>query len=153
MKATIKKIDKELKELATAHLQINAYFYGQFLDIYESNEVQHTSLIANITDATIDRHYVTLKLGLMVCDKIDDGKEVATYVDSETLQIINDLIKVITTSARWQKYGVVSDSTTIQNFSQKGGAVLNGWFCQLNLKIKNENGYCDLPIENYNYEN
>ena len=66
---------------------------------------------------------------------------------------MNDLIKVITTSVRWQKYGVVSDSTTIQNFSQKGGSVLNGWFCQLNLKIKNKNGYCDLPIENYNYEN
>lgn len=152
MRATIKKIDRELRALAEAHLQINAYFYGPFLDVYESNNVQHTSLIANITDATIDTNFVTLRLGLMVCDKIDDGKEVSSYVDSDTLEIMNDLIKVITTSARWQQYGVVSDSTGVQNFSQKGGSVLNGWFCQLNLKIKNENGYCDLPIENYTYE-
>jgi len=152
MKATINKIDQELRLLADAHLQINSYFYGQFLDIYESNKVNHTSLLANITDATIDRHYVTLQLGLMVCDKIDDGKKTAKYVDSETLQIMNDLIKVITTSNRWQEYGVVDGVTTIQNFSQRGGSVLNGWFCNLSIKIKNENGYCDLPIIDYNYE-
>ena len=152
MNATINKISAELKELATAHLQINSYFYGQFLDIYESKEVNHTSLLANIKDVSIDRHYVTMQLGLMVCDKIDDGKKVATNVDSETLQIMNDLIRVITTSSRWQDFGIVSDSTSVQNFSQKGGSVLNGWFCTLNIKIKNENGYCDLPIINYNYE-
>ena len=152
MRATIKKIDRELRELAEAHLQINQYFYGPFLDVYESNNVKHTSLIANVTDATIDRNFVTLRLGLMVCDKIDDAKLIDSYVDSDTLQVMNDLIKVITTSARWQKYGIVSDSTAVQNFTQKGGSVLNGWFCQLNLKIKNDNGYCDLPIDNYTYE-
>ena len=152
MKATINKIDQELRLLADAHLQINSYFYGQFLDIYESNQVNHCSLLANITDATIDRHYVTLQLSLMVCDKIDDGKKTAKYVDSATLQITNDLIKVITTSNRWQEFGVVDTSTAIQNFSQKGGSVLNGWFCTLNIKIKNENGYCDLPIIDYNYD-
>ena len=152
MRATINKIDKELRELANAHLQINSYFYGQFLDIYESNRVNHTSLLANITNATVDRHYVNLSLGLMVCDKIDNGKSIATDVDSETLRILNDLIKVITTSNRWQEFGVVTDTATCQNFSQKGGSVLNGWFTTLNLKIKNENGYCDLPIVDYSYE-
>jgi hypothetical protein len=152
MKATIKKISSELSLLASAHLQINSYFYGQFLDIYESNEVNQTSLLANIKDVSIDRHFVTMQLGLMVCDKIDDGKKVATDVDSETLQIMNDLIKVITTSARWQQFGIVSDSTSIQNFSQKGGSVLNGWFCNLSIKVKNENGYCDLPIIEYSYD-
>ena len=152
MKATIKKISSELSLLASAHLQINSYFYGQFLDIYESNEVNQTSLLANIKDVSIDRHFVTMQLGLMVCDKIDDGKKVATDVDSETLQIMNDLIKVITTSVRWQQFGIVSDSTSIQNFSQKGGSVLNGWFCNLNVKVKNENGYCDLPIIEYSYD-
>jgi len=152
MKATIKKISSELSLLASAHLQINSYFYGQFLDIYESNEVNQTSLLANIKDVSIDRHFVTMQLGLMVCDKIDDGKKVATDVDSETLQIMNDLIKVITTSVRWQQFGIVSDSTSIQNFSQKGGSVLNGWFCNLSIKVKNENGYCDLPIIEYSYD-
>ena len=152
MKATINKIDQELRLLADAHLQINSYFYGRFLDIYESNKVNHCSLLANITDTTIDRHYVTLQLSLMVCDKIDDGKELDKYVDSTTLEIANDLIKVITTSARWQQFGVVSDATTLQGFTEKGGSVLNGWMFKINFKIKNENGYCDLPIIDYNYE-
>lgn len=153
MKATINKIDQELRLLADAHLQINSYFYGRFLDTYESNRVNHCSLLANITDTTIDRHYVTLQLSLMVCDKIDDGKSLDKNVDSMTLQVANDLIKVITTSSRWQQFGVVSDSTSLQGFTEKGGSVLNGWMFKLNFKVKNENGYCDLPIVDYSFDN
>ncbi len=153
MKATINKIDQELRLLADAHLQINSYFYGRFLDTYESNKVNHCSLLANITDTTIDRHYVTLQLSLMVCDKIDDGKSLDKNVDSMTLQVANDLIKVITTSSRWQQFGVVSDSTSLQGFTEKGGSVLNGWMFKLNFKVKNENGYCDLPIVDYSFDN
>ena len=152
MKATIKKIDSELRTLCNAHLQINSYFYGDFLDIYESNKVAHTSLLANITDSTIDSHYITLVLSLAVCDKIDDAKTVSKDVDSETLQVINDIIKVIKYSNRWQEFGVVTDNTSVFNFSQRGGSVVNGWACKLNLKIKNELGDCDLPIIDYNYE-
>ena len=153
MKATINKIDQELRLLADAHLQINSYFYGRFLDTYESNKVNHCSLLANITDVSVDRHYVNMQLSLMVCDKIDDGKSLDKNVDSMTLQVANDLIKVITTSSRWQQFGVVSDSTSLQGFTEKGGSVLNGWMFKLNFKVKNENGYCDLPIVDYSFDN
>ena len=152
MKATINKIDQELRILAEAHLQINSYFYGRFLDTYESNNVNQCSLLANVTDASVDRHFVTLQLSLMICDKIDDGKDLDKDVDSMTLQIANDLIKVMTTSSRWQKFGIVNDTTSLQGFTEKGGSVLNGWMFKLNFKVKNENGYCDLPIQNYTYE-
>lgn len=151
MKATINKIDQELRILAESHLQINSYFYGRFLDIYESNNVDHLSLLANVVDVSIDRHFVSMQLSMMVCDKIDDGKFLDKNVDSMTLQVANDLIKVITTSPRWQKIGIVSDVTNLQGFTEKGGSVLNGWMFKIGLKVKNENGFCDLPITDYNY--
>jgi len=152
IRTTINKIDQELRNLCEAHLQINAYFYGFFLDVYESNNVKHSSVIAHVTDANIDDSYITMTINLMVCDKIDDGKSLEKYVDSTTLQIINDLIVVMTTSDRWKRLGTITNATSVQNFSQKGGSVVNGWFCNLNFRIKNAKSFCDLPIKNYIYD-
>lgn len=153
MRATINRINKELKEIAEAHIQLNSYFFGDFLDIYESNEVKQTSLLANVNNASIDQHYITLKIELMVADKLNEGQENALDIESDTLQIINDILQVIKMSNRWQYFGKSEGSTTVQKFTQKGGSVVNGWYCTLDFKVKkDEQGYCDLPLTGYSYE-
>lgn len=153
MNATINQINKELNSLADAHVQINSYFFGDFLDIYESETVEQTSLLANINNATINQHYVTLKIELMVMSQILNGKENVIDVESDTLQIINDILQVIKYSNKWQKLGKHEGNTEVLKFTEKGGDILNGWYCTLSFQVKKEQqGFCDLPFINYDYE-
>lgn len=153
MRATINQINKELREIAEAHVQINGYFYGDFLDTYESNNVEQTSLLANINSAPIDQHYITLNIDLMVMDKIDDGKENAVDVESDTLQILNDIYQVMYYSNRWQSLGVMPGTINPLKFTEKGGSVVNGWFATIGFKVKKDKqGICDLPLIGYSYE-
>lgn len=153
MEATINQINRELRELATAHVQIKSYFYGDFLATYESNDVDQTSLLANINDAVIGEHFITLNIKIIVADKVDDGKENAVDIESDTLQIINDIYQVMYYSDRWQRLGITNAGLTPQKFTEKGGSVLNGWFANILFKVKKkEQGTCDLPFINYSYE-
>jgi hypothetical protein len=153
VKATINQINKELREIATAHVQLNSYFFGDFLDIYESDQVQQTSLLANINTAPIDEAFITLNIELIVMDKVDDGKENAIDVESDTLQILNDIYQVMKTSNRWQKLGRIDVVLNANKFTERGGSVVNGWFATIPFKVKKDKrGTCDLPLLNYSYE-
>ena len=152
MKATINQINKELKELAKAHVQINGYFFGDFLDIYESKQVDQTSLLANINTAPIDDHFITLNIEMIVADRVNDGKENAIDIESDALQIINDIFQVMKHSERWQNLGRIDGNLQANKFTERGGTVLNGWFATIPFRVKkNKQGICDTAFQNYNF--
>lgn len=140
--------------MADSHIQVNDFYFGNFLDFYSSIEkVDQLCVIASVTDATIDLHYVTLSLQLMTMDKITADKSNVNDVESDTLQVLNDFYQVIRYSKRWQEFSKVDKDLNAQKFEEKGGSVVNGWATTLMLKIKkNQTGVCDLPFINYSYE-
>lgn len=153
MKASIKKIDQEFKEFAEAHLQIHSYFFGDFFETYSQHQPEYCSLLVNINNASIQEAYVVLQIELMVIDKTFDGIENAVDVESDTLQILNDIVMVMKSSTRWQSFGVVDAQSQARKLVQKGGDTVNGWYLTMNFKVKKvEQGWCDLPVENYSYE-
>ena len=87
-------------------------------------------------------------------DKVNDGKENELDIESDTIQILNDIYQVIKYSNKWQNMGVVSTTINPNKFKEKGGSVVNGWYATLGFKVKKpKRGICDLPFINYNYGN
>lgn len=153
MKLTLRQLNKELRELASSHIQIQSYYFGEELDVQEANALKNCSLFANATTGSINDSFVTINLTLAVVDKVSTDKSNLIDVESDTLQIINDIYQVITYSNRWQKWNVVDNNgSSITKLYDYTDSILAGWTIDISLKIKINKGICDLPLIGYDYE-
>lgn len=153
MKLSIRQLDKELLELANAHLMINSYHFGNFLERMSESTIQYVTMMCDVNNASINQSYVTLNLEIMILDKITNSKADVLDVESDTLQILNDVYEVISYSDRWQDFGVIQGDFNPQKVVERSEDVVNGWYVTIPFKIKKENrGICDLPLNNYSYD-
>jgi len=149
---TLKQIDKELREIATKHTQIQSYYFGEELEIQEANKLDNCTLFANVNDANISTSFVTLNLIIAVLDKINTDKSNLLDVESDTLQIVNDIYHVLQYSNRWQEWGIVDQVGSTQKLYEHTDSILGGWSITINLKIKANKGICDTAFNGYNFD-
>ena len=105
----------------------------------------------NVNNASITERLVTLTVELMVMDKVFNDKSNQFEVESDTLQIIGDLYSVINYSIRWNDFSKVSQASSARKFVSKGEDIVTGWAQSIQLEITRENGICDLPIKDYDF--
>ena len=153
MKLTIKQLIKELQELTAAHNQVKTFEYGDFLTILK-RRVDYTCVMANVSNATYRQgsNLINLQLDLFVADKTLKGDENKIDVENNTQQILNDLLGVITRSARWQEFGYVTSDIPERKYYDRTPDVVTGWNATISLEIIHKNGFCDVPIFNYDYD-
>lgn len=152
MELTIKQLNEELREIATKHTQIQSYYFGQQLDIQEANKLNNCTLIADINTGNVSSHFVTVNLVLMVVDKISTGKGNLLDVESDTLQIVNDIYSVMQYSNRWQSYNIVDTNASLQKLYEETDSIMGGWAMTINLKVKIDVGICKTAFNNYDFE-
>ena len=152
MQITLKQLDKELREIATYHTQIQQYFFGEELDIQEANALKYCTLFANVNNGDIDSHFVNTNLVLAVMDKVDEDKGNLLDIQSDTLQILNDIYSVLQYSNRWQKWDVVNQSGNFEKLYNETDSILAGWSITINLKIKGKLGVCDTAFNGYGFD-
>jgi len=153
MKLTIKQLIKELQELTAAHNQVKSFEYGDFLTILK-RKVDYTCVMANVSNATYRQgsNLINLQLNLFVADKTLKGDQNKIDVESNTQQILNDLLGVITRSTRWQEFGYVTTDIPEQKYYDRTPDVVTGWNATISLEIIHKNGFCDVPIFDYDYD-
>lgn len=153
MKLSIKKLIKELQDLTAAHNQIKTFEYGDFLTIIKKN-IDYTCVMANVSNATnrTSQNLINLSVDLFVCDKTLKGDENKVTVENNTLQILNDLLGVISYSPRWQDFGVVTTSTPYRKYYDRTADVVTGWSATITFEVIHKNGFCDVPIFDYDYD-
>ena len=152
MQITLKQLDNELREIALKHVQIQKYFFGEELDIQEANALEYCTLFANINNGSIDSHFVNANLVLAVVDKVDTDKGNLLDVQSDTMQILNDIYSVLQYSTRWQNWNIISDSGNFEKLYDETDSIMAGWSITINLKIKGNIGVCNTAFNNYNFE-
>lgn len=153
MKVTLKQIDKELRDIAENHVQINSYFFGEQLDIQEANALTNCTLFANVLIGKLNKNTVEVDLILAVMDKISNGKGNLLDVESDTLQILNDVYQVIRYSNRWQSVAISTDISNFQKLYEETDSIMGGWSATINLKVKGSEGVCNTAFNSYDFDN
>jgi hypothetical protein len=153
MKINLKVLQRELKEIADKHAQINSYFWGDFVRYYESKQVEHRTLIATFVRVpTASRTRTTVTLILTVADRCYRDFRNLDDVQSDAVEILNDIITIINRSARWRSFLTQEVSPSIDLFQERGGDMVAGAFASVNLNINNQSDICAIPIFNYNFD-
>lgn len=149
---TLNRLIEEFSQISDAHLQLDDFKYGNFLNIYQSNKVAYKALLMNVNNASMDENFIILQIELMVMDKVFKDLEDRDDVESDCLEILQDVFSVVSYSNRWQSFSRVSQSSQMRKFYSKGEDQVTGWAMQITLNVKRKNGICDLPVDGYDYE-
>lgn len=149
----ILKIVQEVETLADAHDQVQTFKYGEFLDIIKTDVIDYALVHLNIRQATRGEQSIIYNLELSVMDKTFKDISNINNVESNTLQVWNDLYNIIAYSPRWQEIGVINTVANPQKFRHKGDDEVTGWGGNILLEVYDEVGFCDVPVTDYDYEN
>jgi hypothetical protein len=141
----------ELSEIATDHLQINDFFWGDFLRAYKENELNYPLMGAFYPSAGFLKNQTSIQLTVYVADKLFDSWSNLNEVESDTLQVCRDIFQIINSSVRWQSIGRV-DSCSVTKFIDKGGDGVAGHQMVFNFMLRDRDGICNIPIENYDFD-
>lgn len=123
---SVNQIRVELQEIASAHLQINDFFWGDFLRAYKENtELNYVLMGCFYPTASLLNNQTQLTLTIYICDRVYKDYSNLNDVESDTLQICRDVYNVINSSFRWKRIGRVQGATC-QKFIERGGDEVAG---------------------------
>ncbi len=152
MKKSINQIRLELKAIADAHLQINNFAWKDFLRAYTEADLNYPLMCAYYPSGNISTNQTQIQLNIVICDRIEkDWNKNLNEVESDTLQICRDIFNVLNESSRWQRIGRVSNCI-VNKFIADSGDEVAGHTMQIDFLIRDNSGVCDLPMEDYNFD-
>jgi hypothetical protein len=152
MKINLKVLNKQLKEIADKHQQIDSYFWGDFVRFYEEKSVKHRTLIATFVRVpTASRTRTTINLILTIADRSYRDNRDLDDIQSDAVEILNDIITIINRSKRWREFLTQEVAPSIDVFQERGGDMVAGAFASINFNINNQSDICAIPIVDYDF--
>lgn len=151
MKKSINQLRVELAQIQQSHLQLNDFFWGDFLRSYKENELEYPMMGAFYPSGSLLLRQTQIQLTIWVCDKIYEDWSNLNEVESDTLQICRDIFNVINNSHRWQLIGRVQ-SCTVTKFIERGGDCVAGHQMVFQFLLRDSESICGLPMTDYDFE-
>ena len=153
MDKTVNQIKSELQEIANEHLQINEFFFGDFIDAISRDAVDYKLMVATIQPGAIGDNFVDVNLNVVVCDKYNEGSyRQIDEIHSDCLQIVHD-IYITFKQNRLQDYIDIEGNASTTPFVNRGHDVTAGWAMDLNLRVYSDENWCGIPMDNYDFGN
>lgn len=149
---SVNQIRVELEEIANAHLQINDFFWGDFLRAYKENtELNYVLMGCFYPTASLLNNQTQLTLTIYIADRVYKDYSNLNDVESDTLQICRDVYNVINSSFRWKRIGRVQ-SASAQKFIERGGDEVAGHTLTIQFLVRDVSGICELPMQEYDFD-
>jgi hypothetical protein len=153
MDKTLNQIKSELNEIATEHLQINEFFFGDFIDAISRDAVDYTLMVATIQPGTMGENFIDVNLNIVICDKYNEGSyRQIDEVHSDCLQICRD-IYITFKQNRLDQYMDIEGDVSTTPFINRGADVTAGWSMDLSLRVYDDANWCAIPYDNYDFQN
>lgn len=149
MKQTLNQLIDHVEYFADNHNQINTFSYGELstLSNQSDTEVIYPLLHMQVDDSVIDENFVYLTCNLICMDLVQKDDTNIKDVQSDTLQILNDLRSWLGDNYNMHKLGInVEKSANVIPFVDRFSDEVTGWNLILKVKIKNTKGICNIPF-------
>lgn len=147
---SLNQIISLFQEIGDKHKQINHFYFGSLLSVMKEENVTYPLLVVDVVSAAIDNKQLGLNLIVSIADKVDKAHQNMNEVQSDTLQILNDITMTLQ-SDKWKVFSTVSGAQTAQRFTDGELDEVTGWALNLNLQITSQKDLCQIPFDNYSF--
>ena len=142
------QIKEEFKLIQTDHRQLNNFYYGSFLEAMKREDEDgrrlYKYLIVSPVGTSHSKNYTSITYNIAVCDKIRKNLTDRDEVQSDCVQILNDIYSTFF-GDRWLEFADVEGDGQSQLFNEKAGDGVAGAVMNLNIKIYSEDNQCAIP--------
>lgn len=142
----LKNIHNILKSIADDHIQINSFFWGDTLRAVNESTLLYPALIAFPENATISNNILKVNIVLFIVDRVNKDMSNLLDVESDMLEIAND-IRLLLRDRTYVEYVVDVSDVLIpvrDNFKDE----VWGWKIGLTFNMPNSLQSCNVPISN-----
>lgn len=152
MKTSLNQIRVELKEIASSHLQINEFYWGDLQDAQSKAVVYPLMNCYYANNGTnLNNNTSTINIVLEFCDLLYKDDSNLNDVESDLVQICRDVYQTINKSPRWKKLGSVQTATATK-FKHGTSDVVACVSLSVSFNLRDGSGVCDLPMEDYDFD-
>ena len=141
---TLNNVIQELNDIATNHLQINHFFFGEEYDFATSGVVNCPVMIAVLEPSLLEgstlTHSFKIYIGDLVQKDLSNKKEVLSDCQLIALDVIYQL--------QQNDYDWIlanKSSITLNDFEDSFDCELYGYYFQIKLKLSNPYDRCAIP--------
>lgn len=141
---TLNNVIQELNDIATNHLQINHFFFGNTWDFATSGTVNCPAMIAELEPATLEGSTLTHTFKIYIGDLVQKDLSNKKEVLSDCLLIALDVIYQL----QQNDYDWVlanKNSITLNDFEDSFDCELYGYWFQIKLKLSSPYDRCAIP--------
>ena len=144
---------RELQEIATAHRQIREYFQGDYLDAVSRDAAQYPLMVATLQPGSLGDGFVQVNIIITIADKynLQEYRQI-NEIHSDCLSICND-IKITMQQYRWTEFSDINFTMSTDPFIQRSQDMTAGWSMNVSLNVFDDGNWCDLPMDDYDFEN
>jgi hypothetical protein len=133
-------------------VQLNDFYYGDWQEAHEGRVATFPLNVVNIaTPVGFDNQVTNLIVNVIVCDQVAKDHSNLDEVESDTLQILHDLYKVVRNAENWQRVLIVTRASAAVKFRDATPDEVAGWQMQLSVKMAETSGLCDIPLDGYSF--
>jgi hypothetical protein len=153
MDRTLNQLMRELSEIATAHRQIREYFQGDYLDAVSRDAALYPLMVATLQPGNLGDGFVQVNVIITIADKynLQEYRQI-NEIHSDCLSICND-IKITMQQYRWSEFSDINFTMSTDPFIQRSQDMTAGWSMNVSLNIFDDGNWCDLPMDDYDFEN
>jgi hypothetical protein len=153
MEKTINQLKREFQIIATEHRQINDFFFGDFLDAVSRDAVQYPIMIVTLQPGTIGDNFVGVNCIISIADKynLQEYRQI-DEIHSDCLSICKD-IHVTFKQWRFEEFLDIQGTLSTTPFINRSHDVTAGWTMNMALNIYDYENWCEIPYDNYDFEN
>jgi hypothetical protein len=152
MKITINQLNRELRDIADKHREIQNYFFGGYFDAISRDATVYPLMVATLLPSQLQNKATRVTVAITLADKYYEGKfETITDVHSRMALIIGD-IRATFRSDRWREYIEVDEVIPVEWFENKGSDLTAGLIARVSFVVDDYENFCAAPYDGYDFE-
>ena len=153
MEKTLNQLMSELQIIAQSHLQIREFFQGDFIDAVSRDSVTYPLMVATLQPGSMTTSGINVNMIISMCDKynIQEYRQI-NEIQSDCLQILND-IRITLKQWRFSEFLDINGDISTTPFINRGPDVTAGWTMNLNVTIYDNDNWCAIPYDDYDFGN
>ena len=152
MNTSLLRVRNESKAYFAEHKMVKSFYWGDFIDIYAENQIEHSTVVIQATRVTnMNRHNVDIQVFISYADRVFSDHSNLDEVQSQAIDVLNDFVMVLTTAPRWREFVTGATSGNAELFFNRTGDLVAGAVMTVTISTKTTADLCAIPVRDYDY--
>jgi hypothetical protein len=149
--ATLNQTIEGLNRIATAHTQINTFYFGDAWEFATSGTTTYPAMVVSLDNGNFQRQVTELKMSIYLMDLVRKGESNETEVLSDMISIGKDIRSEIGYDAQingWTWNVRNPDSIGFESFTEKFDDMVTGIKMTVVFQLVSPDDTCQIPQGN-----